>query len=174
MEKKLLFCGFVSLPQPLVMSTRTTTTYVTKNTFVHVDSSSPMQRSIRSYSLPVVFDLAECTPSTESSRRGRFPTADLTNMSIPESGEESSSSERQCNDRFFVGGLSAVTTDETLRDYFSDFGSVKDAAVIMDKRTRQSRGFGFVTFDHHVTVQTLERSTHVIDSKQAGVRNYGT
>jgi len=51
--------------------------------------------------------------------------------------------------RLFVGSLSYDTTTEKLRDVFSEFGTVIDAAVVMDRGTGQSRGFGFVTFDSH-------------------------
>lgn len=46
--------------------------------------------------------------------------------------------------KLFVGGLSWDTTDATLRDFFSQMGTVTSASVIMDKFTGRSRGFGFV------------------------------
>jgi RNA recognition motif-containing protein len=46
--------------------------------------------------------------------------------------------------KLYVGGLSYSTTSETLREYFSQCGTVESAAVITDKFTGQSRGFGFV------------------------------
>jgi RNA recognition motif-containing protein len=49
--------------------------------------------------------------------------------------------------RLFVGSLSWDTTTETLRSVFSQFGQVTDAAVLTDRTTGQSRGFGFVTFE---------------------------
>jgi cold-inducible RNA-binding protein len=49
--------------------------------------------------------------------------------------------------KLFVGGLAWATTDEGLRDAFSQFGEVTDAKVVMDRDTGRSRGFGFVTFD---------------------------
>jgi len=48
--------------------------------------------------------------------------------------------------KLFVGGLAWATTDEGLRDAFSQFGDVTDAKVVMDRDTGRSRGFGFVTF----------------------------
>jgi hypothetical protein len=50
--------------------------------------------------------------------------------------------------KLFVGGLSFDTTTEDLRQAFSRFGSVLDAAVIPDHSTGKSRGFGFVTFEN--------------------------
>ncbi|KAL3075777.1 hypothetical protein niasHS_012607 [Heterodera schachtii] len=48
--------------------------------------------------------------------------------------------------KLFIGGLSHETTDEQLRDYYSKWGKVIDCIVIRDPVTRQSRGFGFVTY----------------------------
>lgn len=46
--------------------------------------------------------------------------------------------------KLFVGGLSWNTTDATLSEYFSGFGSVVSANVVTDRYTGKSRGFGFV------------------------------
>jgi RNA recognition motif-containing protein len=44
----------------------------------------------------------------------------------------------------YVGNLSWGVTSEDLRAFFSPFGEVTSAQVIMDKMTGKSRGFGFV------------------------------
>jgi cold-inducible RNA-binding protein len=46
--------------------------------------------------------------------------------------------------KLYVGGLSYSTTSESLREYFSQCGTVESAAVVTDRFTGQSRGFGFV------------------------------
>jgi RNA recognition motif-containing protein len=48
--------------------------------------------------------------------------------------------------KLFVGGLSADTTTADLRTSFARFGDIVDVAVIADRATSQSRGFGFVTY----------------------------
>jgi cold-inducible RNA-binding protein len=48
--------------------------------------------------------------------------------------------------RLFVGGLGSSTTTDGLRQAFAHFGTVEDAAVILDRATGRPRGFGFVTF----------------------------
>jgi len=48
--------------------------------------------------------------------------------------------------KVYVGNLSWNTTDDTLRQAFSDFGNVLDSIVMRDRETGRSRGFGFVTF----------------------------
>ena len=47
--------------------------------------------------------------------------------------------------KIFVGGLSWQTTEASLRFYFEKFGELTDAAIMIDKRTGQPRGFGFIT-----------------------------
>jgi RNA recognition motif-containing protein len=49
--------------------------------------------------------------------------------------------------KLFVGGLSWDTTTEDLRTAFAKFGAVSDVAVVLDRATGRSRGFGFVTFE---------------------------
>jgi len=44
----------------------------------------------------------------------------------------------------YVGNLSFSVTESDLREAFQAFGAVDKAAVITDKATGQSRGFGFV------------------------------
>ena len=44
----------------------------------------------------------------------------------------------------YVGNLSFSATESDLREAFQAFGTVEKAAVITDKATGQSRGFGFV------------------------------
>ena len=46
--------------------------------------------------------------------------------------------------KLYVGGLSYSTTDDGLRDAFAQAGSVVSAAVVTDKFSGRSRGFGFV------------------------------
>jgi len=64
--------------------------------------------------------------------------------------------------KIFVGGLSWNTTNDGLRDYFSQIGEVTDTKVISDRETGRSRGFGFVSFavadDANSAVERLDGS----------------
>jgi RNA recognition motif-containing protein len=46
--------------------------------------------------------------------------------------------------KLFVGGLAFSTSTENLRAAFAAVGAVESAAVVTDRDTGQSRGFGFV------------------------------
>jgi RNA recognition motif-containing protein len=44
----------------------------------------------------------------------------------------------------YVSNLSFSVQDDDLRGFFSEYGEVSSAKVIMDKYTNRSKGFGFV------------------------------
>jgi len=44
--------------------------------------------------------------------------------------------------RYFVGGLSPDTTEQTFYEYFERFGEVTDATIMVDHNNGRSRGFG--------------------------------
>ncbi|MBI2023629.1 RNA-binding protein [Candidatus Giovannonibacteria bacterium] len=46
--------------------------------------------------------------------------------------------------KLYVGGLNYATTDQGLKDAFSQAGNVESATVIMDRMSGRSKGFGFV------------------------------
>lgn len=46
--------------------------------------------------------------------------------------------------RLYVGNLSYATTESDLRELFGAYGEVVSAAVITDRETGRSKGFGFV------------------------------
>jgi RNA recognition motif-containing protein len=46
--------------------------------------------------------------------------------------------------KLFIGSLAWGTTDDSLKDFFSQAGTVVSANVIVDRETNRSKGFGFV------------------------------
>ena len=46
--------------------------------------------------------------------------------------------------KLFIGGLSFSTSSDRLRETFAQVGQVESAAVVTDRDTGRSRGFGFV------------------------------
>ena len=69
--------------------------------------------------------------------------------------------------RIYVGNLPYTTTDSELQDLFTGHGTVHSVAVIMDRMTGRSRGFGFVEMDD------AEASTAIsaLDGTQFGGRS---
>lgn len=59
--------------------------------------------------------------------------------------------------KLFIGNLSWKVTSDSLRSAFAKFGNVTDAAVINDRETGRSRGFGFVTFDSTESASNAQR-----------------
>ena len=49
--------------------------------------------------------------------------------------------------KLYVGNLSFETTENDLQDLFEQHGKVTDVALINDRATGRSRGFGFVTMN---------------------------
>ncbi len=47
--------------------------------------------------------------------------------------------------KIYVGNLSFRTTQQALEDLFTNYGNVQEAAVVTDRETGRSRGFGFIT-----------------------------
>jgi RNA recognition motif-containing protein len=46
--------------------------------------------------------------------------------------------------KLFIGGLAFSTSTERLREVFAAAGQVESAAIVTDRDTGRSRGFGFV------------------------------
>jgi RNA recognition motif-containing protein len=53
----------------------------------------------------------------------------------------------------YVSNLSYAVQDEDLREFFTEYGEVASAKVIMDKYTNRSKGFGFVEMPDDTAAQ---------------------
>lgn len=69
--------------------------------------------------------------------------------------------------KLFVGGLPFATTDEELKEAFSEFGTVSSAKIITDRETGRSRGFGFVEFESDDEGKAAQEG---LDGKELGGR----
>uniref|UniRef100_A0A914HN17 RRM domain-containing protein n=1 Tax=Globodera rostochiensis TaxID=31243 RepID=A0A914HN17_GLORO len=68
--------------------------------------------------------------------------------------------------KLFIGGLSINTTNETLSDFYSQFGALVDCVVMRDPQTKRSRGFGFVSFSSLEEVdRAMDARPHSIDNR---------
>ena len=80
----------------------------------------------------------------------------------------------QQKSRLFVGGLAPETTDDSLFSYFCGYGELVEASVILDKRSKMSRGFGFIAFKDGYVPPAVLAHDHLIAGKTVGVRVYGS
>jgi RNA recognition motif-containing protein len=48
--------------------------------------------------------------------------------------------------KIYVGNLSYNTTEDQLRDFFSQYGNIDELKLISDFQTGRSKGFGFITY----------------------------
>lgn len=75
-----------------------------------------------------------------------------------------------CN-KVFVGGLRKDITDDQLREYFSQYGTITECFLTKDKVSGLSRGFGFVTFDDtDVVDKVIIARPHTIADSKADVK----
>lgn len=65
--------------------------------------------------------------------------------------------------KLYVGGVSYDSTDDSLKEAFSQAGTVESASVITDKMTGRSRGFAFVEMS---TPEEAEKAIEMFDGKE--------
>ncbi len=70
--------------------------------------------------------------------------------------------------KLYVGNLSFNTTEDELRDLFGQYGPTDSVAVITDRETGRSRGFGFVEF---ADANGADAAMSALDGKDFGGRN---
>ncbi|KAK7795230.1 hypothetical protein U0070_020347, partial [Myodes glareolus] len=63
--------------------------------------------------------------------------------------------------RIFVGGIKEDTEEYNLRDYFEKCGKIETIEVMEDRQSGKKRGFVFVTFDDHDTVDKIGHNCEV-------------
>ncbi|KAK4281823.1 hypothetical protein QN277_013273 [Acacia crassicarpa] len=70
--------------------------------------------------------------------------------------------------KLFVRGLAWNTSSETLCAAFQEHGEIEEGAVIYDKATGKSRGYGFITFKHMESTHcALRAPSKLIDGRLA-------
>jgi len=67
----------------------------------------------------------------------------------------------------YVAGLSLRTTEDELLSLFKQHGKVNEVRIVLDPRTRESRGFGFVT------METNEQAATCVEKVHRSSDNYG-
>lgn len=69
--------------------------------------------------------------------------------------------------KLFVGSLDWGTSEDELKNVFSQFGEVTDHVILKDHLGR-SKGFGFVTFEND---EDADKAIAALDGSQLGKRN---
>ncbi|NXM77578.1 ROA1 protein, partial [Serilophus lunatus] len=59
--------------------------------------------------------------------------------------------------KIFVGGIKEDTEEHHLRDYFGQYGKIEVIEIMTDRGSGKKRGFAFVTFDDHDSVDKIVR-----------------
>ncbi len=72
--------------------------------------------------------------------------------------------------KIYVGNLPWSVGDAELNELFAEFGTVESAAVVMDRDTGRSRGFGFVEMAGNEAQQAMAKlNGHTVDSRELRV-----
>ncbi|XP_041531873.1 heterogeneous nuclear ribonucleoprotein A3-like [Microtus oregoni] len=73
--------------------------------------------------------------------------------------------------KIFVGGRKEDTEECNLRDYFERYGKIETIEVMEDRQGGKKRGFAFVTFDDHNTVDKIVvQKYHTINGHNCEVK----
>lgn len=136
--------------EPLITST---TSVVVEDSAVHDDASgAAVQSWSQSYPAPPPATYRDAAFAT-----GGSPPA-TTSADIEQAG------------KLFLGGISWQTDEHQLTSYFSSFGELLDVAVMRNKVTGMSRGFGFITFRNADSVETVLSREHHLDGRRIDIK----
>ena len=80
--------------------------------------------------------------------------------------------------KLFIGGLNYSTTEDEMREHFSQFGELVDCVIMKFNDSGRSRGFGFVTFAMAAQLDECQASRphkvgdKTLETKRATPRNH--
>ncbi len=70
--------------------------------------------------------------------------------------------------KLYIGGLPYSMTEDELKALFAEFGTVDSTAIIKDRDTNQSKGFGFVEMSSDAEAQEAIKG---LNGKDVGGRS---
>ncbi|KAJ7579907.1 heterogeneous nuclear ribonucleoprotein HRP1 [Mycena floridula] len=129
--------------QPSVIKAEPTSTRISE-----ISSSSNQPQSIPTFEEPL--------QQTDYRDQGGYQNINISTGVRP--------SQMKDEGKMFIGGLNWDTTDESLREYFEQFGKV-DACTIMRDAGGRSRCFAFLTFEDPASVNEVVVKEHFLDGK---------
>ncbi|KAE8702303.1 RNA-binding family protein isoform 2 [Hibiscus syriacus] len=71
--------------------------------------------------------------------------------------------------KIFVDGIPSTVSEDEFKDYFIQYGEVREHEIMRDHATNRSRGFGFITFKTEQAVDDLLEKGNKIDFTGAQV-----
>ncbi|EEB19943.1 RNA-binding protein squid, putative [Pediculus humanus corporis] len=73
--------------------------------------------------------------------------------------------------KIFVGGLDVETSEEDIRNFFGQFGTILEVELPFDKQKNQQKNFCFITFEsEQVTNDLLKQPKQTINGKEVDVK----
>ena len=72
------------------------------------------------------------------------------------------------SNKLYVGGLPYETTEDELKDFFAQAGTVDSATIIIDRASGRSKGFGFVEMSSD---EEAKKAIEMFNGKDFGGRN---
>jgi len=72
--------------------------------------------------------------------------------------------------KLYVGGLPYAISEDEFRTLFEEVGAVSSVAIIKDKMTGRSKGFGFVEMESD---EDANRAISTLDGREVGGRKIG-
>src|SRR5678810_536143 len=100
-------------------------------------------------------------------RQATTPVAILTPVWSARTHSVEAAKELVMAQKLFIGGLAFSTSTERLREVFAAAGQVESAAVVTDRDTGRSRGFGFVEM---ATAEEADKAIQQFHGKDLGGR----
>ncbi|KAL6265455.1 RNA-binding protein squid-like [Pogonomyrmex barbatus] len=80
-------------------------------------------------------------------------------------------SKKSQHGKIFVGGLTPEITDDDIKNYFGQFGTIVELQAPFDKVKNQRKGFCFITFDSkEVVYKLLKTPKQTINGKEVDVK----
>ncbi|XP_070137998.1 ribonucleoprotein RB97D isoform X1 [Drosophila bipectinata] len=75
------------------------------------------------------------------------------------------------SNKIFLGGLKDCHDENSIREYFSQFGGVASVKLLLDKDTGRKRGFGFLEFEDFASAErALVQGKHTINMTTVEVK----
>jgi cold-inducible RNA-binding protein len=70
--------------------------------------------------------------------------------------------------KLFIGNIAYATSEETLREFFEEFGPLRSVKIATDRETGRSRGFGFIEIDDDAQARAAieSRNGQSLEGKQ--------